>query len=303
MSTNALAEIIRDQAQLIRVIKAHVIKGDKAKEKSEQHYVSAGWYLKQLKETTSSWSEWEDRLKKVGISTGRASELMQIAAGRKTVEGLAAASTERSKEHRSSLRNEEVRLEKAIETVGAALKKMEADERKRVIERIHSPIGMVATSAKAGNGLCRFIKDDGGRSKSDVPNADKRAGDCVARAIAIATQKPYREVHDALVVRAVHHVRKDRSKWARQKGGVAHIDADHGCGDEVFGPYLESLGWKFTPTKGHRVYLRADELPPGRLVVDISRHLVAVIDGTIRDTFNCGQSGRRRVKGYWRTAP
>jgi hypothetical protein len=78
-------------AQLVRTIKAHIDKGqqakdrsDQAKDKSDQHFTAAGQYLKVLKaEHTSSWAEWEELLKtQIGISTGRASELMQIADGR-----------------------------------------------------------------------------------------------------------------------------------------------------------------------------------------------------------------------------
>jgi hypothetical protein len=38
-----------DGGQIIKTIRAHITKGDKAKEKSEQHYISAGEYLKVLK--------------------------------------------------------------------------------------------------------------------------------------------------------------------------------------------------------------------------------------------------------------
>jgi len=62
----------------------------------------------------------------------------------------------------------------------------------------------------------------------------------------------------------------------------------NGVFDAVSRPYLESLGWRFTPTmrigSGCKVRLRADELPPGRLIVKVSRHLVAVIDSAIHDT-------------------
>jgi hypothetical protein len=80
---------------------------------------------------------------------------------------------------------------------------------------------------------------------------------------------------------------------------VHAFDADHGCVPEAYGPYLESLGWKFTPTKDQRIKLRADELPPGRLIVEVHRHLVAVIDGVIHDTHDSGRKGRRPVIGYW----
>ena len=299
-----------DQERLISTIKAHLDRGEKATAKAEQHYIAAGQHLAALKAGhAGTWKEWEALLKaKLNISTGRASELMQIADGRKTAEALADASTDRSRKHRSSLRNEEARLERAIKVVITAIEKAGKDERAGILDRILNPIGMTAVAAKAGNGLCRFVKDDGGRSKSGIPGADRKVGDCVARAIAIATQRPYREVHDALVVGAVHHVATDTSeygKWARRRGGVRHFDADHGCADKVYGRYLESLGWKFTatPSRGPgTAHLRTGELPRGRLIVKINRHLVAVIDHVIHDLFDCGRSGRVHVKGYWRTA-
>ena len=310
------------QAQLISAIKAHITKGEKAAEKSEQHYIAAGLHLEQLKDTTASWAEWEQRLKKVGISAGRASELIQVADGRKTAQGLAIASTERSKKHRSSLRNEENEPTTNEAKINALLERAERarlcacfdgvpnQEAMDAIDRALSAWSELADSmSPIEDGRCGWIKDDGGRSKSGVPGADKEVGDCVARAIAIATQRPYREVHDVLVVGQVHHARTDNGpygRWLRRKGRLSHFDADHGCADKVYGPYLESLGWKFTSTKelprGKGVHLRADELPPGRLIVHISRHLVAVIDGIIRDTGDCGGAGRVRVQGYW-TAP
>jgi len=85
-----------DQARLISTIKAHIVRGDKAKEKSDQHYIAAGQHLKALKAAHGgTWVEWEKLLKdKLDIGTGRASELMQIADGRKTVEGLRAEKAE-----------------------------------------------------------------------------------------------------------------------------------------------------------------------------------------------------------------
>ena len=73
---------------LIATIKAHIAKGDKAKEKADQHYIAAGLHLKKLKaQHSGSWREWEMLLKsKIGIGKSRASELMAIADGRKTVE-------------------------------------------------------------------------------------------------------------------------------------------------------------------------------------------------------------------------
>ena len=51
---------------------------------------------------------------------------------------------------------------------------------------------------------------------------------------------------------------------------------------------------------GCTVHLRPGELPLGRLVVSISRHYTAVIDGTVWDTHDPCQNGMRGVYGYWR---
>jgi hypothetical protein len=51
---------------------------------------------------------------------------------------------------------------------------------------------------------------------------------------------------------------------------------------------------------GCRVHLRADELPTGRLIVVVSRHLTAVLDGVIHDTFDPSRQGTRCVYGYYR---
>jgi hypothetical protein len=98
-------------AEHCRRIKAHIAKGDKAVEKADEHYKAAGIYLKELKaEHGGTWAKWERLLKsKVGISTGRASELMQVADGRKTVEKLRADKAESVRQVRaraSSLRSE-----------------------------------------------------------------------------------------------------------------------------------------------------------------------------------------------------
>jgi hypothetical protein len=63
------------------------------------------------------------------------------------------------------------------------------------------------------------------------------------------------------------------------------------------------LGWTWTPTmaigQGCRVHLRSDELPGGRLILSISRHVVAVIDGVTHDTYDPSRGGARCVYGYY----
>jgi hypothetical protein len=50
---------------------------------------------------------------------------------------------------------------------------------------------------------------------------------------------------------------------------------------------------------GCKVHLRKDELPSGRLIVKLSKHLTTVIDGVIHDTFDPSRGGNRCVYGYF----
>ncbi|MGA2164193.1 MAG: hypothetical protein ABSH36_06960, partial [Solirubrobacteraceae bacterium] len=50
---------------------------------------------------------------------------------------------------------------------------------------------------------------------------------------------------------------------------------------------------------GCTVHLHAEELPSGRLIVRLSRHMCAVIDGVIHDTHDPSRQGTRCVYGYW----
>ena len=50
---------------------------------------------------------------------------------------------------------------------------------------------------------------------------------------------------------------------------------------------------------GCTVHLRDGELPMGRLLVSVSKHLVAVIDGVIHDLSDPSRNGTRCVYGFW----
>jgi len=60
-----------NQAQLIKTIKAHIAKGDKAREKADQHYIAAGKYLKELKGDLSQAEFLEIVREKIGIGKSR----------------------------------------------------------------------------------------------------------------------------------------------------------------------------------------------------------------------------------------
>jgi hypothetical protein len=140
----------------------------------------------------------------------------------------------------------------------------------------------------------KFVYDDGGRAAAGYRG---RAGDCVVRAIAIATQRPYQEVYDAIN----NLVREDsgRKGWTRSS-------ARSGVPRATYEEYLKMMGRVWVPTmrigSGCRVHMKARELPRGRLIVRLSRHLCAVVDGTIHDIYNPDRKGSRCVYGYFAPA-
>lgn len=157
----------------------------------------------------------------------------------------------------------------------------------------------------------KCVFNDGGRSAAGFKGT---AGDCVTRAIVIVAELPYKEVYAALA-HGMGTERKSKGKSARN--GI-HTKR------KWFKDYMQGIGFKWTPTmligSGCKVHLHDGELPLGRLVVAVSKHYTAVIDGVIHDTHNpsrevhCVQPGsngssadpdakhwieRRCVYGYW----
>ena len=138
----------------------------------------------------------------------------------------------------------------------------------------------------------KFVYSDGGRSK--YFKAEK-VGDCCARAIANATGLDYKEVYDSLNELAKQEkIGKNKKKISNARSGVYKSTADK---------YLKSLGWKWhacmTIGSGCQVHVKADELPRGNLVLNLSRHFTCVKDGVIYDTYDCSRDGTRCVYGYW----
>lgn len=130
-----------------------------------------------------------------------------------------------------------------------------------------------------------FVFDDGGRAAAGYKGD---ANDCVCRSIVIATEKPYQEVYDSLNKMAKAELPplftthgKQRYRKSSARTGVSKI---------IYRKYLLSLGFKWVSTmqigQGCRVHLVSDELPIGRLIVRLSKHLTAVINGVIHDTYD-----------------
>jgi len=137
-----------------------------------------------------------------------------------------------------------------------------------------------------------YVYDDGGRAAAGYKG---ETGDCVVRAIAIATALPYQEVYDN-----INEIAKGERTGKRKRG---KSNARLGVYKGTIRKYMEALGWEWTPTmqigSGCQVHLRADELPVGRLVVSVSKHSVAVIDGVVHDTHDPSRDGTRCVYCYF----
>lgn len=142
--------------------------------------------------------------------------------------------------------------------------------------------------------------DDGGRAAAGFKGT--AAGDCAVRAAAIATGHPYQEVYDDIIELA----QAERpAAFKRRRGGRSHPRTG------VWTPTMHKLmvgryGWEWTPTmhigSGCTVHVRADELPAGPLILNLSRHYAAVIDGVLYDTHDSSRDGTRCVYGHWRPA-
>lgn len=137
-------------------------------------------------------------------------------------------------------------------------------------------------------------RDDGGRAAAGFRGD---AGDCVVRALAIGTGRPYREVYDELAERNAA-LKPKRNAKPRPRS------ARNGTPRRVYEPWLFEHGWLWCPTmaigSGCTVHLVAHELPAeGPIICRLSRHLAAVVDGVIRDTHNPSRDGTRCVYGYF----
>lgn len=133
-----------------------------------------------------------------------------------------------------------------------------------------------------------LVITDGGRAESGRKTMTD-AGDCVVRALTIACDEDYGVVYDEIA-------------WlSREMGG--RRSARDGVAPKVYKRWLADRGWKWHPTmeigSGCNVHLWASDLPPGRLIVRLSKHLCAVIDHVVYDNHDPRRGGTRCVYGYW----
>ena len=135
----------------------------------------------------------------------------------------------------------------------------------------------------------KYVRTDGGRTLAGYKG---EPGDCVTRAFAIASGQPYVEVYRLVNELAKRERRKGRKSSARNGVYTATIRK-----------LAIELGARWVPTmhigSGCTVHVRKDELPTGRIVLSLSGHVAAFIEGVLHDTHDCSRGGTRCVYGYW----
>lgn len=127
----------------------------------------------------------------------------------------------------------------------------------------------------------KFVETDGGRAAAGF---EGDAGDCVVRAIAIAAERPYREVYNRLRYQT-GRVRHSKRRPSPENGIVTAYP--------WFKVYMAELGFRF---------ISSAVLPNnGRIVVETADHAFAIIahDGE----FEVHDTHMKRVlaprRGYW----
>lgn len=116
-----------------------------------------------------------------------------------------------------------------------------------------------------------YIRTDGGRSNYFKGTT----GDCVVRAIALASDMDYKEVYNAL--------KKRMPKGSSPRNGVPK---------KIYHSYIIELGFEWVSYMGIgtgcKVHLRKDELPKGTIICRLSKHLTCVKNHVLYDMYHPG---------------
>ena len=130
-----------------------------------------------------------------------------------------------------------------------------------------------------------YVYDDGGRSKYYKGSA----GDCVCRSISIATGQDYKFIYNLV----------QNVTGQSPRNGI-------NTSTENFKKLMAVLGFTWVPTanigSNQSVHFAKGDLPDGRLICSLTKHYVAVVNGQVRDTWDCRYNefgDLKRIYGYW----
>jgi hypothetical protein len=122
---------------------------------------------------------------------------------------------------------------------------------------------------------------DGGRLEAGYKG---KAGDCVTRAISIATGRPYKDIYKLLS--------------AQNKIDFGVSSARNGIYKITYERLLKEMGysWHKAPVFVGRK-AKTTDMPKDKIViVRMAHHIVAVVNGVAHDTYD---STHKMVYGYW----
>lgn len=147
----------------------------------------------------------------------------------------------------------------------------------------------------------KFIETDGGRSKAGFVGT---TGDCVTRALAIATGEPYKLVYNELFETAKEYSRTKKDAVA-ERIRIHGATPRRGVNKQIYDIFLKKRGWGWIPKKEEKngKCLLNEEYfgeKKGTYIVRVSKHLTVVKDGVLLDSYDCSREGKRGVYGYYR---
>jgi len=168
----------------------------------------------------------------------------------------------------------------------------------------------------SGEDRARWVYNDGGRAAAGFLG---KTGDCFTRAVAIASCRSYQEVYtfvnrvakeikehgDAAIT---HNQRSAQKKIMRDRLRYRSMGAARrGVAKPAYDEVMHRMGWVWTATMawgtGCKTHLKSEDLPSGCLVCRVTKHMVAVIDGILHDTYDASRGGTRCVYGYFSPGP
>lgn len=138
-----------------------------------------------------------------------------------------------------------------------------------------------------------FVFDDGGREDAGYKGM---AGDCVVRSVAIATGEDYKTIYEAMWA----IVRRQREAGVK---GADKVSPRSGVPRGVYEQYLFENGWEWHTQmrvgQKARTHVLPYELPREDVIVRLSGHMSAIVNGEIHDTFDPSREGTRTVYGFF----
>ena len=140
----------------------------------------------------------------------------------------------------------------------------------------------------------KFVHNDGGRAAAGFRG---QAGDCVTRALAIATGRPYRDVYrevNTLIAIRAKNLKKSSARLGIVPNMLTHImkhfGFEHTNVTKITGTDVKHIS---------RENYKAGVFPEGVIIARLKRHVCVIKDGVVHDTFNPAEHGKTVLYGYW----